>query len=921
MNTGELEAKIRGIVTKTKDAGFVYALLLLYGVPKSAISETQKNPHELSKDTTRIIFKRRLMLESCELGVDLAQRAQALLVDKKLIQHKPRFVITTDYESLYALDIQTKDHISCAYAELAPHSDFFLPWKGVEKHQVAEENPADVKAAVKMAKIYDIIVKDNPDFIKEHNHDLNIFLTRLLFCFFAEDTGIFGGKSLFTAAVADHSEESGADLRELLKLIFASLDEIDKKDYPGFIQKFPYVNGSLFSDVLEVPAFSKKSRQLILECGEMDWCLINPDIFGSMFQAVKTEEARGNLGQHYTSVPNIMKVIDPLFLDELKECFKSAYDDAEALEVLNVRLSKIRIFDPACGSGNFLIIAFKQLRYLEMDIIKRANELNVQKSLRMNLSRIELSQFYGIEIDDFACEVAKLSLWLAEHQMNSIFRDQIGDPRPTLPLRESGHITCANSLRIDWSKVCPPIKRSVHGEAVYILGNPPYLGYSVQDKSQKEEIAHIFREYKVCKNLDYISCWFYLGKKYLEISVSARCAFVSTNSISQGEHVSALWPKILDSQAEIFFAYTSFKWTNNAKDAAGVTCCIIALKNKKYASDKFIYNMNSRYKVEHINAYLQGNDDVYIERASKPMSALPIMIRGSLPADGGNLIMSNADASALIAANPHIKHIIKRYIGADEYINSYSRSCLWLNEDNLDFAMQIPEIRSRIDAVRDFRLKSTKKATQQMAVTPWLFAERRYNQSSSIIVPAISSERRDYIPIGFLGDSVVINNKAYVVYDAEPWMFSVLTSCMHMTWVRAVAGRLETRLSYINTICYNAFPFPKITNEQKNELKKHAEFVLDLREKYPSKTLADLYDPDKMPVDLLAAHQSLDLAVDACYREEAFSDDEERLTQLFALYKKMTAAAKAKAKRQADKKAKPKKSPQGKTPPLNPYIL
>jgi len=583
----QIEENIKKLINDFSEEKFIYDLLLAYGVSKITVTRIQKGNSNLAKKDNQVIVKQKLFFEFVK-DQNLYTLIDNLKNDPKTSAHKPRFIVVTDFTSLLAVDTRTKETLDTKINELHKHSDFFLPWSGKEKYQAHQENPADVKAAEKMAKIYDEIVRDNPDLTKNHNHSLNIFLTRLLFCFFAEDTGIFKGDQIFTKSVVEHTKENGKDLKEYLTKLFEFLAEKnDRTKYPEYLQKFPYVNGNLFNEKHIVPEFSQKARNLIIECGELDWKEINPDIFGSMFQAVKTTEVRGGLGQHYTSVPNIMKVIEPLFLDNLKEDFEKGYDDEKKLHKLLKRIYNLKIFDPACGSGNFLIIAYKQLRILEMEIIQRIKELPGQHPFMF--SRIQLNQFYGIEIDDFACEIAKLSLWLAEHQMNVKFREVFGDCHPSLPLKESGKIVCDNATTINWEDVCPKTsviaseaKQSKEEDEIYILGNPPYLGTRNQKEEHKADIVEVFKGIKNYKNLDYIACWFLLAKKYIK-NYNAEFVFVSTNSISQGDQVSLLWPHILEDDVEIFFAHQSFKWTNNAKKNAGVTCVIIGMEREKHS--------------------------------------------------------------------------------------------------------------------------------------------------------------------------------------------------------------------------------------------------------------------------------------------------------------------------------------------------
>ena len=910
----ELEEKVKKLIEQGDNENFIYEFLLLYGIPKVTITKTKNS--KLKKAENQIIIKKKLFFEYYNQGVslfetkdiDLLKRIDTLSNDPQTYIHEPRFIIVTNYKRLFAKDTKTKDNLDIEFKDLWKHTDFFLPWAGKEKYQPHVESMADVKAAEKMAKIYDEIYHNNKTFANEYNHDLNVFLTRLLFCFFAEDTGIFTEDSLFTKSLVEHTQEDGSDLKEFFEVLFASLDKQDKSQYPQYIQKFPYVNGKLFRDTIHIPELTAKTRELMIECGDRNnWKEINPDIFGSMFQAVKTAEVRSGLGQHYTSVPNIRKVINPLFMDNLREEFEKNKDSINKLKTLQARLGKIRIFDPACGSGNFLIIAFKQMKLLEMDIIKRIQEISGEKDFQMNLSVIELKQFYGIEIDDFACEIAKLSLWLAEHQMNCKFREEIGEPKPTLPLSESGHIVCGNALRMDWEEVCPkyiekttlahevdradlrntPLKLDLPKEEaeVYILGNPPYEGARKQSAEQKADMDFVFSDYEKYRDIDYIGCWFYLGAKYIKNS-NNKLAFVSTNSITQGQQVALLWDKILAKNIEIYFAYTSFKWANNAKNNAGVTCVIIGLSNVT-KQNKFLYTSTGKANVNAISPYLTSKQPI-VSQLKNSISKLPKMRFGNMPNDGGYLILNEAEKKSLEQKYPGASKFIKVFLGSKEFINGFRRYCLWINDDQLCEALKIPDIAERIELTKLHRKNSKDIGTQKLSLRPHQFRDLHIAKTHSIIIPRVSSERRTYIPIGFLDKDTVISDSAQAIYDAELWVFGVVTSYMHMVWVRAVGGKLETRIRYSAELCYNTFPFPKISEQQKKRIELCVQEILRIREKYSEKTMAELYDPDKMPKDLYDAHFSLDLVIESCYRKKPFENNEQRLAHLFKMYEMMT---------------------------------
>ena len=880
MNIAQIEENLTKLISNFSKEDFIYELLLAYGLPKNTITLLKKGKHNLAKKSGQIILKKKLFFQEAE-NQDLHALIDSIQKDEATHRHNPRFIIVTNFENILAIDTKTKDTLDEKIVNLNKHFDFFLPWAGMEKANHKNENPADVKAAEKMAKIYDEIQKDNQFRTPQDLHSLNTFLSRLLFCFFAEDTGIFK-LGAFTNGIASHTQNNGSDLDQYLNRLFEALNTQSRSNYPDYLSEFPYVNGGLFGDNYFAPKFSARSRKMIIECGELDWSAINPDIFGSMIQAVVHTDQRGSMGMHYTSVPNIMKVIEPLFLNELKEEFEKNYDNEKKLNQILTRLENLRIFDPACGSGNFLIIAYKEIKNLEIEIYQRIQQITEKPSFAF--SRVRLSQFYGIELDDFACEVATLSLWLAEHQMNVKFREVFGQSNPTLPLQEGGKIVCENATRLNWEEVCPKDE----GKEIYILGNPPYLGARVQNEEQKQDMDSVFdKKIPKFRDLDYISCWFFKASEFIQNSKS-KFAFVSTNSICQGDSVGLLWPYLFELGVEIFFAYTSFKWQNNAKYNAGVTVAIIGLKPINLKSQKFLFVDGARKGVDNISPYLASGANIVICRTNKPISKnFPKMHFGNMPNDGGGLIFSNVEKEALLKQSPEAEIFVKEFLGSQEFIRGQKRWCLWIEDKDRDLATLIPEIHRRLEIVRKTRELSARIGTRKSALNPHKFAEIRHENTNSIIIPAVSSEVRDYIPIGFLNEKTIISNAALAIYDAQPWIFPVLTSKMHMTWVNAVGGKLETRIRYSAEICYNTFPFPEINEKQKQSLTSHVYNILEEREKHPEKTMAELYYPNKMPAGLKNAHQDLDIAIELCYRSKPFTSDEERLEHLFKLYEEM----------------------------------
>lgn len=894
MNIVQIEENVKQLIHKIAQnelnkQDFIYELLLAYGHRGQTIGRVRNGERNLAENKENTIFWKRQIYFKIAKQHDLHGLIDQMKNEKRTESNKIRFLIVTDFKTLLAVDTKTQDTLDVPFGDLAKKFDFFLPWAGMEKAVYQGENPADVKAAEKLAKLFDEIKADNFDEDdlnnKENLHYLNIFLSRLLFCYFAEDTEIFKDKQ-FTSAISK-SNEDGSDLSSLISRLFKVLNQSSKDretDLPDYLADFPYVNGGLFKDDIQVPKFTRKSRRILIECGkDLDWSDINPDIFGSMFQAVVHTEQRSTMGQHYTSVPNIMKVIEPLFLNDLYKELEKNQDSVNKLLKLQQRLGQLKIFDPACGSGNFLIIAYKELRKFEMELLKRIQELELEKTGQFSkpFSVIQVSQFYGIEIDDFAHEIAILSLWLAEHQMNIMFKDEFGEFLPSLPLKQAGKIIQGNSLAKNWINVCGD-----EGE-IYILGNPPYLGARLQTTEHKNDVKSLFGSLKGSNNLDYISCWFKKGVEMISAS-KAKLAFVTTNSITQGEQVSVLWPKLLQNSIEISFAYTSFKWSNNARSNAGVTVAIIGMASSENVKNKYLISDEIIETVDHINPYLINLPNIFIEKKSKPISNIPKMSFGSMANDGGSLFLTNEEKTLIQEQIPQVMKHIKKVLGSVEFIRGIDRYCIWTDQLGYEELNKIPFFNTRFESVKQHRLSSDREATQELANTPYAFAENRYRNSPAIIMPRVSSERREYIPIGFLGEENIISDSALAIYDAEPWLFSILTSRMHMQWVKIVGGRLKTDYRYSASIVYNTFPVPKIDAQMKEKLTLSAINILAIRENYSHLTLADLYDPDLMPNDLKKAHEENDIQVEKLYKASPFKSNEDRLRVLFLNYIKMT---------------------------------
>ena len=924
MNITQIDNNLQNLVKTYNQASFIYDLLLAFGFPKASIKRLQSGGLNLSKVNGEITWKKKLFFKEVE-SEELYTVIDAVKSSNTATKHDPRFIIVTDHKRLLAIDTKTQDSLDIEILEIAKHFDFFLPWAGMEKHQAHFEQEADVKAAEKMAKLYDEIKKDNPISTPDEVHNLNVFLSRLLFCFFAEDTDIFPVHKQFTNGIQSHTQPDGSDLHTYLDNLFIVLntEERQRQNLPSYLEAFPYVNGGLFRGLHSVPVFTSKSRKALIDNGILDWSKINPDIFGSMIQAVVTPEHRGGMGMHYTSVPNIMKVVEPLFLNELYEEFENSKNEPRKLQFLLQRIASIKIFDPACGSGNFLIISYKELRLLEIKILQQLQTLQkaatgfepqqlvlipkAQLTLAAQyqpslFSVIELSNFYGIELDDFAHEIAILSLWLAQHQMNQKFKEVFGSANPTLPLQAGGNIIQGNATRLDWESICPKNE----GDEIYILGNPPYLGSKNLSDGQRADMEYVFK--KDGKLLDYISAWYYLGSKY-SYNINSKFAFVTTNSICQGEQVALLWPKVLGENLEIFFAHQSFKWENNAKNKAAVTVVIVGVRNKN-SSSKIIYNNKLSHKVLNINPYLFSGPTIYVHSRNIPFNEFPEMIGGNVAYDSGHLILEENEVEEFIRLEPNSKKYIKKLIGGQELLNGGIRYCLWFKNISVEDIVHLPYVLERIELVKRARLKAKDEGTHRLAERSHQFRDLN-NPENYIAIPKTSSERRQYIPMLYLNGEYIPADSIRIIPNGEAYLFGILSSKIHMAWVKTISGRLKTDYRYSKNLSYNTFPFPTIDDSKKHELEKHTYRILDEREKYSEKTLAQLYDPDKMPQGLREAHHQLDLAVEQCYRSKPFETDEERLEYLFKLYEQMIAEENSKGTL-FEVEAKPKKKPKKK---------
>ena len=873
MEISELENRLKKLTEDINKETFIYDLLLAYDFPKATISRLKAGDLNLSKNTNEVHLKNKLLFRRV-VNEDPHHLIDEISKKDEIKKNNTRFIVVSDFENFLAFDTKTKDSLDILIEEIPNYFDFFYPWLGKEKRNIKNvEQDVSIKAAAKIGRLYEIILNDNPAIrnSREGKHRLNVFLSRLLFCFFAEDSGIFE-KVSFTALVANHTDEDAHNLPEILKKLFNALATPDRNNVPTYIGAFPYVNGNLFNSEFSLPILSRKARDIIIESGDLDWSNIHPDIFGSMVQSVASQEDREEGGVHYTDVENILKVINPLFLKDLYSQFENARGNLKKLEILLLRLENIKVFDPACGSGNFLIVAYKEIRLLEIEILKEISNLSKNKSLRF--SNISLSQFYGIEIDDFCHEIAILSLWLSEHQINLQFKKIFGSCKPALPLTKGGNIICENSTRVNWEDFCTNNEDS----EIYILGNPPYRGAMRQNENQTNDLKYVMgKDYKA---VDYIFAWFFKAAEFIS-NKNAKCAFVTTNSISQGEQVGIAWPIIFKNPLEIFFCHTSFKWSNNAINKAAVYVVIVGLRNIS-KGPKFIYSEKYKNQVVNISPLLSDSETLIVKSATKPLFTSQEMSFGNMPADDGNLLLSDLEKDLLLSHHPEANIFIKRLISAKEFLDGKKRWCFWLLDYELDELEKIKYLDERIQKNKVVRLQSSRP---KLAATPHLFAQITQKLDENfILIPTTTSENREYIPIGLFDKNNISHNSCLIVSTDDLSLFGQLTSKMHMIWMRAFCGRLETRYRYSAEVVYNTYPFLQLNDSQKEKINKLSSNILDLREKYSEINIGDLYTTKKMPKDLLEAHHNLDLTIELFYSSKPFSSDEERLKHLFKLY-------------------------------------
>ena len=907
MNAVEIEEAISALAEQPFDAAeFPFAFLAAFGNKETTIKRLRTRDGNYS-DCGGVLQRNNAHITVVPKG-EVAKRLSALKASPGTAKHKVQFAIATDGAWFEAEDLDSGETVACPYPDFPNHFGFFLPLAGISTVRQVRENSIDIRATSRLNRLYIELLKENPDWgTAARRHDMNHFMARLIFCFFAEDTDIFT-EGLFTTTVEQMSAKDSSNTHEVISTLFRAMDTRRENRGSAGISRwadgFPYVNGGLFTGDPKVPRFTRAARSYLLHVGNLDWTRINPDIFGSMIQAVADDEERGALGMHYTSRPNILKVLNPLFLDDLREKLAEAGDNPRKLLNLRNRMVRIRVFDPACGSGNFLVIAYKEMREIEAEINRRRGEVNLK-------SEIPLTNFRGIEIRGFAAEVARLSLIVAEFQCDVLHRGKQLALAEFLPLQKENWIVQGNALRLDWLSICPPTGTGVklhaddlfgtplhqaeiafenEGGETYICGNPPYHGSTWQSAEQKSELLGIFNNRtKNWKSLDYVSGWFMKAADY-GTKTNAAAAFVSTNSICQGQQVPILWPLVFETGHEINFAHTSFKWANLASNNAGVTVVIVGISNKSRAVRRLFSVADDGAllvkEAENINAYLVPGTNTIVEKAMRPEWGLPEMARGNMPYDGGNLLLTPSEVATLQLSPAQHKRFVRRIYGSAEFISGSERHCLWLENGNVDEAMQIPIIRQRVNRVSAMRLASPDKSANELAVRSHQMREMNIGIQHTICVAAISSENRPYLPSGLLGPHEAVSNKMYALYDAPLWNMALMVSRLHWVWIGTVCVRLEMRFSYSNTLGWNTFPVPALTEKNMADLTSCAENILLAREAHFPATIADLYDPERMPADLRAAHDHNDEVLERIYLGRRFKNDSERLEKLFDLYAK-----------------------------------
>lgn len=917
MNAVEIEEALSALASEPFDAvEFPFAFLKAFGNKDTTLKRLRKGDTNASDVRGGVLQRANIHLATCQLGT-VHETLQALRGSPRTTQAKAKFILATDGQHLSAEDLIGDELLECPFRELPDKLGFFLPLAGISTVREIKDSAIDIRATGRLNKLYIELLQNNPAWATaERRTDMNHFMARLIFCFFAEDTDIFEGGGLFTKTVERMTERDGSNTGGVLATIFRAMN-IKKSDraaaqVPRWAD-FPYVNGGLFSGNTDVPSFTRSARAYLLRVGELNWKEINPDIFGSMIQAVADDEERGALGMHYTSVPNILKVLNPLFLDDLRAQLEAAGDNKVKLLNLRKRMSRIRVFDPACGSGNFLVIAYKQMRAIEAEINQKRGEANLR-------SEIPIKNLRGIELRDFPAEIARLALIIAEFQCDVLYRGQKEALSEVLPLDSQNWITCGNALRLDWLQIFPASGTEVRlgsddssdvtrdqaeidfdneGGETYICGNPPYRGSKWQSAEQKLDLAKAWSKHpKLAKTTDFVTGWFAKFFDYVDNVPNAVCAFVATNSVCQGQQATEVWPAAFERDCEIRFAHTSFKWSNLASNNAGVTVVVVGV-GKKSSTPKRLYQDELLRQCSAIGPYLVPDRMAYVQKANEPISEQSIMLFGNMPRDGGHLVLDSEDAVRISDGDKVARRFIKRFVGSDELIHGRQRYCFWINDNEVKEARESRQIADRLKLVSENRSESDASSTRSFASQPHRFVQiAGVAKRNQILVPGVSSENRPYLPCDYLTSDNIASNKCFALYDAPLWNLALVSSRLHWVWIGAVCVRLEMRFSYSNTLGWNTFPVPLLTEKSKADLTRCAEDILLARESHFPATIADLYDPDTMPENLRRAHERNDEVLEQIYIGRRFRNDTERLEKLFDLYTRMT-ASQGKAKKGA----------------------
>ncbi|MDA9281648.1 lactate dehydrogenase [Pseudomonadales bacterium] len=907
MNAVEIEQAISELAEQPFDSvEFPFQFLQAFGNKETTLKKLRTGNTNKS-DLGGVLQTNNIHIVVCAEG-EVSSTLEDIKNSLATKKAKVKYALATDGVMFEAEELSSEEQVACEFDQFHDHFGFFLGLAGISTVKAIRENSFDVKATSRLDRLYVQLLKENPEWAaSERREEMNHFMARLIFCFFSEDTSIFAGDDLFTNTVNQMSERDSSNTHDVIGEIFRAMNtpiaERNEAEITRWANQFPYVNGGLFAGSTECPKFSKIAKAYLLKVGQLDWTKINPDIFGSMIQAVADDEERGELGMHYTSVPNILKVLNPLFLDELREALEEAGDNARKLLNLRKRISRIRVFDPACGSGNFLVIAYKELRAIE-------NELNERRDERGRKTEIPLTNFRGIEIRGFSAEVARLALIIAEYQCDVAYLGQQEALIEFLPLSSENWITCGNALRLDWLSVCPPTGSAVkhvaedlfeethqqfevdfenEGGETFICGNPPYKGSKWQSPEQKADLSTAWQTHpSLAKNTDYVSGWLAKFLTYQRSEASATAAFVTTNSICQGQQASEIWPVIFEENVELNFAKLPFKWSNLASHNAGVTVIVIGLANANKREKQLFYDDQVR-KCSSISPYLIPDSKAVVTKAEKPLSERARMLFGNMPRDGGYLFLSKEEAHELLV-DPNSKDYVKAFLGSEELINGKMRYCLWIEDEEVRSACKNALISSRLKSVEETRLASKAKSTRDFAARSHRFVQIAGKAVNDVIVvPRVSSENRNYLPVDYRSAKYVIGDRNFALYDAPLSNMALIASRLHWVWIGTVCVRLEMRFSYSNTLGWNTFPVPTLTEKNKEDLTRCAENILLAREAHFPKTIADLYDPEKMPENLRQAHEENDEVLERIYIGRRFRNDTERLEKLFDMYTKMTA--------------------------------